>query len=631
MNFAEGGDGDDSPAPPSHRLHRLELEISSAEEPLARSLMDRLSQLHHGALEALLERVFSELSPPGRWDRLERLELDLGTLQASDLEQQLPQQLEAALRRALAARLPPLQPPAAPNRPQPPSATDPPETSTAAAGPAADAYGFQRQLELLALFTATGSLPWWAPRHDRQLIAVALDSALALPPPELRALLQQLAGAPGEPSVALQRLLAAASPRQRPRIERALHEAALQGKALQGEATMKAAQEEALQADLVAVMNPKAPVVPPTKADTTPTTSDSNPTTTAPPEAPGEPDPNPPNPSALAHLALYASTGRWPPGEGLGPNPPQALEAALDTALALPPSELRALLQQLAGVPGEPSVALQLLLAAASPQQRLQLEQSIKAAHDGALEAALQEVELQEVAVRRSAPPALTPPPALQLPKATPLPAQQPPRQHPLFESNEPAAANAPAPPLPSQPTTPPTPQPRSDVDDDLVIDGAGMVLFWPFLETLFSRLELLTQERLFGDEAQRQRAMALLGFLVDGDGDPPEWRLTLAKLLCGALPQAPYGLDAPLSDAERGEAEALLQAVLDHADGRLGDDGTSLRQEFLQRPGLLSARPGAWVLQVERRSGDEVLDGLPWSWSWIRLPWMDDLLQVVW
>jgi hypothetical protein len=581
--------------------------------------MDRLSQLHHAALESLLEQVFSELSPPGRRDRLEHLELDLGTLQASDLEQQLPQRLEAALRRALASRLPPPLPP---------------ETSTAAAGPAADADGLQRQLELLALFTATGSLPWWAPRHDRQVIAVALDTALALPPPELGALLQQLAGAPGEPSVALQRLLNAASPQQRPRIEQALQEAALQGKALQGEATMKAAQEEALQADLVAVMNPKAPVE-------SPTTSDSTPTTTATPEAPGEPDPNPPNPSALAGLALYASTGRWPPGEGLGPNPPQALEAALDTALALPPPVLRALLRQLAGAPGEPSAALQRLLNAASPQQRLQLEQAIKAAHDGALEAALQEVALQEealqevalqeVAVRRTAPPAPTPPPALQLPKATPLPAQQPPRQHLLFESNEPAAANAPAPPLPGQPTTPPTPQPRSDVDDDLVIDGAGMVLLWPFLETLFSRLELLTQERLFGDEAQRQRAMALLGFLVDGDGDPPEWRLTLAKLLCGALPQAPYGLEAPLSDAEQAEAEALLQALLGHAAGQLGDDGAALRQDFLQRPGLLSARPGAWVLQVERGPGDELLDGLPWSWSWIRLPWMDDLLQVVW
>ena len=579
MNFVDGGG--DSPAPPSHRLHRLELEISTGEEPLARSVMDRLSQLHHAALESLLERVFSELSPPGRWDRLERLELDLGTLKASDLEQQLPQRLEAALRRALAARLPP-------SLAQP----LPPETSPAAAGPAADADELQRQLELLAVFTATGSLPWWAPRHDRQLIAAALDSALALPPPELRALLQQLPGPPGEPSVALQRLLAAASPQQRPRIEQALQEAALQGETLEGEAAMKAAQEAALQADLVAVMNPKAPVESPTKADTTPTTSDSTPTTTAPPEAPGEPDPNPPNPSALARLAIYASTGRWPPGEGLGPNPPQALEATLDSALALPSPELRALLQQLNGAPGEPSAALQRLLAAASPQQRPQLEQAIKAAHDGALEAA-QKAVLQAAAKPTDA-----------------------------------AASDLTA---TARRNTPPTPQPRSDVDDELVIDGAGIVLLWPFLETLFSRLEVLTQERLFGDEAQRQRAMALLGFLVDGDTDPPEWRLTLAKLLCGALPQAPYGLEAPLSDAEQAEAEALLQAVLGHADGRLGDDGAALRQDFLQRPGLLSARPGAWVLQVERRSGDEVLDGLPWSWSWIRLPWMDDLLQVVW
>jgi hypothetical protein len=574
--------GDDPPAPPSHRLHRLELEISTAEEPLARSVMDRLSQLHHAALESLLERVFSELSPPGRRDRLEHLELDLGTLQASDLEQQLPQRLEAALRRALASRLPPPLPP---------------ETSTAPAGPAADADGLQRQLELLALFTATGSLPWWAPRHDRQLIAAALDSALALPPPELRALLQHLAAPPGEPSVALQRLLAAASPQQRPRIEQALQEAALEGEALQGEAAMKEAQEAALlatpeeapeaelQAQLVAAKNFDAPDEPPTHAE-------ASPTTTAPPEAPGEPDPNPPNPSALAHLAIYASTGRWPPGEGLGPNPPQALAAALDSALALPSPELRALLQHLAAAPGADSVAAQRLLAAASPQQRSRLEQAIKAAHDGALEAA-QKAVLQAAAKPTDA-----------------------------------AASDLTA---TARRNTPPTPQPRSDVDDELVIDGAGMVLLWPFLETLVSRLELLTQERLFGDEAQRQRAMALLGFLVDGDGDPPEWRLTLAKLLCGALPQAPYGLEAPLSDAEQAEAEALLQAVLDHADGRLGDDGAALRQGFLQRPGLLSARPGAWVLQVERRSGDELLDGLPWSWSWIRLPWMDDLLQVVW
>ena len=625
MTFAPH-QGDDSPAPPSHRLHRLELEITTGEEPLARSVIDRLSRLHHAALDSLLERVFSELSPPGRWDRLEHLELDLGTLQASDLEQQLPQRLEAALRRALASRLPP-------PLPQP----LPPETSPAAPGPAADADGLQRQLELLAVFTATGTLPWWAPRHDRHLIAAALDSALALPPPELRALLRQLAALPGADAAAVQRLLAAASPQQRPRLEAALQEVAVQGEAVQAEAAMKAAQEEELQVaqevvlqeEPVAAKNPEAPIESPTISDATPTTPDTTPTTTATPEAPGEPDANPPNPNALAHLALYASTGRWPPGEGPGPNPPQALEAALDSALALPPPELRALLRQLTGPSGGHAAAVQRLLAAASPQQLPRLEAALQAvalqgealhgeaamkaaqveALDAALNKALKPTEpaaSHPTATARPTPPAAPPPPlALQLPKATPLPAQQPPRQLSHTES---------------------------DVgDDDLVIDGAGMVLLWPFLETLFSRLELLTQERLFGDEAQRQRAMALLGFLVDGDGDPPEWRLTLAKLLCGALPQAPYGLEAPLSDAEQTEAEALLQALLGHADGQLGDDGAALRQDFLQRPGLLSARPGAWVLQVERRPGDEVLEGLPWSWSWIRLPWMDDLLQVVW
>jgi hypothetical protein len=156
-------------------------------------------------------------------------------------------------------------------------------------------------------------------------------------------------------------------------------------------------------------------------------------------------------------------------------------------------------------------------------------------------------------------------------------------------------------------------------------------VLLWPFFETLFSRLELLTATGLFGSEAQRQRAMALLGFLVDGDPDPPEWRLTLAKLLCGALPDCHYGLEAPLSEADQAEAENLLQAVLVHGAGLFGEEPADLRQQMLQRRGLLSTRPGAWVLQLEHRQGDELVDQLPWSCEWIRLGWMEHPLQVIW
>ena len=51
----------------------------------------------------------------------------------------------------------------------------------------------------------------------------------------------------------------------------------------------------------------------------------------------------------------------------------------------------------------------------------------------------------------------------------------------------------------------------------------------------------------------------------------------------------------------------------------------------MLRRPAVLSSRTGAWLLRVERRAEDALLERLPWSWSWIRLPWMEHPLQVEW
>ena len=716
MNYAPRH-GDASPANPSHRLHRLELEIETEEELFARRLIDRLSRLHREELEGLLDRVFSELSPPQHWHRIERLELELGTFAGDDLELQLPQRLEQALRRALASQIPPPQPQSSPQS-SPPSPRDSGQAASpteAAAGPAhakARAVIGDRDLELLALFSASGTLPWWAPRHDRQLITVAIEQVLAQPPQALAPLLRQLAAQPGENPVALGRLLAAASPQQRPRLEAAVA------------AALGAAVTEARKWQSG------------TAASVTPSSQ--------------------PGLKALELLAFYAVTGLWPaaaqwlnppyptPGH---PNAPvdnaqaadarvgvaqgdsqhqaldsgqrQALEAAIEQALALPPQALAPLLRQLAAPPGANPVALGRLLAAASPQQRPRLEAAVAAAL-GALTQAATRAVAQATAVEQatavgdadaeagaaaearqhglatdapeqpaasansasSASPAspapqptsppppttslsLPPPLALQFPKATPMPAGLPaglpaelsaelpsqrrgqgskPVPSPPARAAEAAEVSAVAPP-PRTPAETPAPQPtapalqptasappnRTVVDDELAVDGAGLVLLWPFFETLFSRLELLTEAGLFGGEVQRQRAMALLGFLVDGDPDPPEWRLTLAKLLCGALPDGPYGLETPLSDAEQAEAENLLQAVLVHGQGLFGEEPADLRQQMLQRPGLLSTRPGAWVLQLERRQGDELVPQLPWSCEWIRLGWMEHPLQVIW
>ena len=54
-------------------------------------------------------------------------------------------------------------------------------------------------------------------------------------------------------------------------------------------------------------------------------------------------------------------------------------------------------------------------------------------------------------------------------------------------------------------------------------------------------------------------------------------------------------------------------------------------RGTFLLRRGILGIRDGAWLLRVERESFDVVLDRFPWSFAWVKLPWMQAPLRVEW
>ena len=47
-------------------------------------------------------------------------------------------------------------------------------------------------------------------------------------------------------------------------------------------------------------------------------------------------------------------------------------------------------------------------------------------------------------------------------------------------------------------------------------------------------------------------------------------------------------------------------------------------RGTFLLRQGVLSTRDGAGLLRVERETYDVVLERFPWSWEWVKLPWME-------
>ncbi len=156
----------------------------------------------------------------------------------------------------------------------------------------------------------------------------------------------------------------------------------------------------------------------------------------------------------------------------------------------------------------------------------------------------------------------------------------------------------------------------------------AGLVLLHPFLPQLFRALAVADDEKLL----QPTRALHLLYFLVTGESIAPEYELVLPKILCNISLDATVELEISLTVSEQEEAEALLSAVIRHWEVLKNTSIDGLRETFLKRSGKLSQRSdGEWLLQVESKSYDLLLEQLPWGISMIKLPWMSQMLRVEW
>ena len=196
----------------------------------------------------------------------------------------------------------------------------------------------------------------------------------------------------------------------------------------------------------------------------------------------------------------------------------------------------------------------------------------------------------------------------------------------------------APAPPgalLPRPGVQKPEPAPSSDTTapaEGWHIDMAGVVLLHPFYVSFFKNRDLLAPgSQRFRDDWACQKAVHLLYYLARGEENPAEHQLTLAKLLCGIPLGQPVDHVSALPDADKNEADALLESAVEHW-GALGNTSPAgLREGFLLRVGKLTQAPTGWRLEVERKTIDILLDQLPWGLGVVKTPWMKDMLFVEW
>ncbi|HMF71866.1 MAG TPA: contractile injection system tape measure protein [Flavitalea sp.] len=167
-------------------------------------------------------------------------------------------------------------------------------------------------------------------------------------------------------------------------------------------------------------------------------------------------------------------------------------------------------------------------------------------------------------------------------------------------------------------------------LEDGIFLNNAGLVLLHPFLSTLLTRIGLI-ESGSFREPLAHQKALHVLHYLALGRQATEEHELLMPKILLAYPLEDLVLLDVHLTDAEKEEADSLLETVIARWQILHNTSKAGLREGFLQRRGKYFLKNDNFYLQVEQGSIDMLLDHLPWNLSIIKLPWMNQMLRVEW
>lgn len=173
----------------------------------------------------------------------------------------------------------------------------------------------------------------------------------------------------------------------------------------------------------------------------------------------------------------------------------------------------------------------------------------------------------------------------------------------------------------------------REDELEVVLVGNAGLCLLSPWFPRLFALLGYLDEEkRNFKDTASRIRAVFLLQYLANPEEkDYREPELAFNRLLVALPPHVPLPKRIELTDEEKRTADSMLEGVKANWVKMKGTSVNGFRQSFIMRDGRLEQQDEKWLLTVENRVIDILLDTVPWAFRQIRFPWLKKHIQVSW
>lgn len=164
-------------------------------------------------------------------------------------------------------------------------------------------------------------------------------------------------------------------------------------------------------------------------------------------------------------------------------------------------------------------------------------------------------------------------------------------------------------------------------------VTNAGLCLFAPWLIRLFGMLNLLSEDRKdLKDMDARIRAIFILQRLVTSElREYKEGELAFNRLLVGCPFNVPLPKSIELTDKEIETVGSMLAGVKANWPKMANTSIGGFQRSFIEREGHLEQQESKWVLTVENKAYDILLDSLPWSYKMIRLPWLKKPISVSW
>jgi hypothetical protein len=168
-------------------------------------------------------------------------------------------------------------------------------------------------------------------------------------------------------------------------------------------------------------------------------------------------------------------------------------------------------------------------------------------------------------------------------------------------------------------------PSPRNTGESGISVQNAGLMILHPFFGSLFTNSGIISRDDKQIPVRNLSKAAALLYFVATGREELFEFELGFIKPLLGMDPTDALAVSKGLlNQKQMEEAESMLQAVVSHWSSLGNTSIGGLRATFVQRNGMLFPFENGWKVILESAAFDMLLNTIPWSYSIIKLPWME-------